>query len=165
MKKAVVAAMVLGAVLAGCSPFALNIRGYIYREESLDSAWRKVASQEYIRDFGEYWASPMEFESRGGGDCEDFAIALVYRLGKSAKSVCVRLPSGDFHEIVKYDGRYLEPQKFGMYYDKEDLTILWEISYDATMLASTLWGAKTLGEDRPAEQPAERDTCSHAFAG
>lgn len=161
MKKVVYAVTLIGALLTGCTPFALNIRGYTYREEDLANAWRNVSSQKYIYDFGEYWASPMEFESKGGGDCEDFAIALVYRLGKTASSVCIRNPNGGFHEIVKFNGHYLEPQVYGMYYEKKDLTILWEIDYDTTMLAATLWGAKSL-EEYPG---AEHDSCGTAFGG
>jgi len=144
MRKYLVALAFIGAVLAGCAPYALNLKGYSYKEESLYDAWYGVASKKYIRDFGEYWFSPMEFDAKGGGDCEDFAIALVYRLGRDASFVCVLKPDGCFHVIVKYQGRFLEPQRFGLYYEKQDLNILWVMDYDETMSLSTLWGTKFL---------------------
>jgi len=142
MKKAICPVLVIGAFCVGCSPFAINIQGYTYIEENLRDAWIDVASHKYINEYIEYWASPMEFEARGGGDCEDFAFALVYRLGRSASSVCVLNPKGGFHEIVKFKDRYLEPQRYGMYYDPKNLTILWVADYDKTMSMATLWGAK-----------------------
>jgi hypothetical protein len=161
LKKKVLAVLVVGVILEGCSPFALNIRDYSYMEETLSRAWREVSSHKYIYDLGEYWASPREFEARGGGDCEDFAIALVYRLGKTASSVCIKNARGGFHEIVKFNDRYLEPQKYGMYYEKEDLEILWEVNYDNTMRAATLWGVKLLNES----PPKEYDSCFSALDG
>ena len=143
MKKTMLAATLIGTFLAGCSPFAFNAKGYIYKEENLYTAWAKVSSHKYIYDIGEYWASPAEFETRGGGACEDFAFALVYRLGKNASAVCIMKPDGQFHEIVEYNGRFLEPQRFGMYYEKKDLTILWVTNYDEVMSISTLWGVKS----------------------
>ncbi|MDX9827770.1 MAG: hypothetical protein RBT73_08475 [Spirochaetia bacterium] len=144
MRKSLLAAAIASAVLAGCAPFAFNQKGYTYNEEDLLSAWSEVASNKYYYDFGEYWKSPSEFDSKGGGDCEDFAIALVYRLGREASSVCVMESDGDFHVIVKYRDRFLEPQRLGMYYEKKDLNILWIMDYDKTMSISTLWGVKSL---------------------
>lgn len=161
MKKVIYIATVIGTLLTGCSPFALNIKGYTYQEEDLRSAWARVSSHRYIHDFGEYWASPAEFESKGGGDCEDFAIALVYRLGTASRSVCIRNPQGGFHEIVKFKDRYLEPQRYGMYYQKSDLNILWEMSYNDTMGVATIWGVKTL---EPNPERAQ-DSCIAAFDG
>ena len=162
MKNALRAVSLIGTFLVGCSPFAFNAKGYSYREENLATAWEKVAAHTYIYDIGEYWASPAEFEARGGGDCEDFAFALVYRLGKKARAVCIRKPDGQFHEIVEYNGRFLEPQRSGMYYDKKDLTILWKTDYDQTMSVSTLWGMKSPSSPQATLQ-GERDSCSKAF--
>lgn len=165
MKKAIFAVLVIGAFYAGCSPFAINIQGYAYIEENLRDAWKDVASHKYINEQVEYWASPMEFEARGGGDCEDFAFALVYRLGRSASSVCVLNPKGGFHEIVKFKNLYLEPQRYGMYYDPKNLTILWATDYDETMSLVTLWGAKHADEASSqisfsGQVPSwERDSC------
>jgi hypothetical protein len=156
VKKGMLAATLIGTVLAGCSPFAFNSKGYSYKEESLAAAWSEVAAHKYIYDKGEYWESPTEFEARGGGDCEDFAFALVYRLGRHASAVCIRQPDGQFHEIVKYNGRFLEPQRSGMYYDVKSLNIIWVADYDQIMSASTLWGTKSL---------REKDSCIEAFGG
>ena len=166
MKKAVLAATVISALLAGCSPFAINTKGYTYKEEDLFSAWKKVSSQKYMNDFGEYWESPVEFEARGGGDCEDFAFALVYRLGKSARAVCVKRPDGTLHEIVWYKDRFLEPQRFGLYYEKSSITVLWVMDYDETMRVSTLWGIKSPQAASPTmTKPREKDSCVAAFSG
>jgi len=170
VKKAVLAATVMSAFLAGCSPFAINTKGYLYKEEDLYSAWKKVSSQKYIYDVGEYWESPAEFEARGGGDCEDFAFALVYRLGKNARAVCIKKPDGSFHEIVQYNDRFLEPQRFGMYYEKKDLKVLWVTDYDETMSVATLWGIKSpqVASPYPAPPsatPLEKDSCIAAFSG
>jgi hypothetical protein len=161
LKKTVLAAAVVGVLLEGCSPFALNIRNYTYKEEALNKVWREVSSYRYIYDFGEYWESPMEFETRGGGDCEDFAIDLVYRLGDTASSVCIQNSDGGFHEIVKFNSRDLEPQRYGMYYEKKNLKILWEMSYADTIGVATLWGIKSLKKT----PPKEHDSCSSAFSG
>ena len=161
MKKMVLTAAVVGAFLGGCSPFAFNIKNYTYEEEALYKAWREVSSHKYIYDFGEYWESPQEFEARGGGDCEDFAIDLVYRLGETASAVCVLNADGGLHEIVKFKGLYLEPQRFGMYYNKKDLKILWETNYTDTLAMATLWGIKSLGKTNS----REHDTCLSAFGG
>jgi len=176
LKKSILAATVIGAFLTGCSPFAFNTKGYAYKEEDLASAWAKVASHKYIYDVGEYWSSPVEFDARGGGDCEDFAFALVYRLGRDARSVCVRKPDGEFHEIVEFNDRYLEPQRFGMYYEKKDLTIVWVMDYDETMSVSTLWGVKSLRTVSQDSSPPdttpptqarqhEKDSCVAALSG
>lgn len=146
-------------MLAGCSPFAFNIQGYSYKQENLYDAWSKVSANRFIWDAGEYWSSPAEFEAKGGGDCEDFAIAFVYRLGKEASSVCVRKSNGDFHVLVKYKDRFLEPQRFGMYYEKKDLRIVWVMDYDETMSISTLWGMKQVNSS----PKLENDTCTAAY--
>lgn len=159
MKKAMIAATFIGTFLAGCSPFVFNSKGYSYKEENLATAWDNVAAHSYIHEIGEYWASPAEFEARGGGDCEDFAFALVYRLGRHASAVCIRKPDGQFHEIVKYNGRFLEPQRSGMYYELKDLNIMWMTDYDQTMSAATLWGMKSPS----ATFPHENDSCIQAF--
>lgn len=160
------AATLVGTFIAGCSPFAFNTKGYSYREENLETAWDKVAAHKYIYDVGDYWASPAEFEARGGGDCEDFAFALVYRLGRKARAVCVLKPDGQFHEIVEYNGLFLEPQRSGMYYEKKDLTILWISDYDQTMSVLTLWGMKsTPSASAQAGLQYERDSCNQAVGG
>ena len=151
---------IIGAFLTGCSPFAFNVKGYSYKEEDLFSAWRKVSSHRYIYDPIEYWSSPAEFEAKGGGDCEDFAFAMVYELGREARAVCIRKPDGQFHEIVEYRDHFLEPQRFGMYYEKKDLTILWVANYDETMSLSTLWGIKS---PEPTSS-RERDSCVESFS-
>lgn len=38
---------------------------------------------QYIPDVGDIWAKPEEFSRKGGGDCEDFAIARMHYLWHS----------------------------------------------------------------------------------
>lgn len=57
----------------------------------------------------DYWASPKETLDRKCGDCEDFSILLMYMIytsfGGKADLVCT-----SDHAIVKYAGKYYEPQ-------------------------------------------------------
>ena len=39
---------------------------------------RLVKRYKYIEEENDYWKSPAEFRHDGGGDCEDFAIALYF---------------------------------------------------------------------------------------
>lgn len=75
----------------------LKNRPVAYRAQAVN---RIVNSYNYIREEGDRWSPPSEFFSRGGGDCEDFAIAkyaLLRRLG---------VPEKDMRVTVVYD-RYL----------------------------------------------------------
>lgn len=55
----------------------------------------------------DYWASPKETLNRGCGDCEDYAILLMYEIYTSfgGKS---ELALTDHHAIVKYAGKYYD---------------------------------------------------------
>jgi hypothetical protein len=128
-----------------CMPFGFNPMGYEKLETPLDEAWLKVSAQKYIADPEHYWKSPKEFFADGGGDCEDFASALVYLLGTNASSIRISMVfSKTTHRIVKYDGMFLEPGKYGIYYDANNLVILAEYDYNEDMMIATDYGRKGL---------------------
>lgn len=149
------AVVLVVAVLASCAPLvgptldreALDVdlsAAYPYLEEPLTAAWRHTAALHYYPD-GEvnYWQSPHETEARGGGDCEDMATALVYRLGREASRVSVyKLRTGTYHSIVWYKERYIEAQVYGRYLDPKDFDVRKVYPYEVVMRASTANGRK-----------------------
>lgn len=141
MKTLILATLALS--LAACSPFGFNPMGYEVKHEDLDAAWRKVAAMRYIHEDGDYWKSPEEFFADGGGDCEDFAAALIYLLGPDAKMAIIQDGSGS-HAIVIYDGTYIEPQKYCKYYTPDSLAILGVYSFHLVMGWATDYGIRNL---------------------
>jgi len=140
------ATLMLCLVLASCSgPFGWNTEGYVVLHDDLDTAWIATAALEYRPDsIGGYWKSPHETERDGGGDCEDIATYLVYRLGQKSALVLVQESDGSGHCIVKYNNQYLEPQMYDVYYAVEDIVITLELSYEETMAYATHQGSKYL---------------------
>ena len=59
---------------------ALAISACSTAPQGLRQINRDINSYRYIADKAgnDHWAQPAEFYSRGGGDCEDFAIAKYY---------------------------------------------------------------------------------------
>jgi hypothetical protein len=115
--------------------------GYEIQEKSLEESWQKVSSYEYIEDLEHYWKSPKEFFTDGGGDCEDFAIALIYLLGPDASFVCTDWNPGK-HAIVKYNNKYLEPQNYNLYLN--NVSVVYELDYYNIMEIATRKGTKNL---------------------
>ena len=80
---------------------------------------------------GPHWAAPREFLTKGGGDCEDYAIAKYYALK------ALGVPFGDmFITVVGY------PDKAGMHavlvvLDGADYYVLDNLKKDAVYLNST----------------------------
>jgi hypothetical protein len=123
--------------------FGFNKLDYARLNTDLDTAWRQTASYSYYLDTQNEWKSPKEFEHDGGGDCEDFAVHLMYYLGDSSTLYIVKLKShGTYHAIVRFDGRYLEPQIFNRVYDPDEFDIAYHVGYAATMLFVTNGGSK-----------------------
>jgi hypothetical protein len=132
----------LAVLFMSCSPFGLNPLGYEVLHEDLDTAWQRVASMKYIPEEGiNYWKSPKEFFQDGGGDCEDFSIALLYLLGEGEMYTYMDARIG-LHSIVKYRGLFLEPQRYDRYRpDPADST--WYVrDYDAVLFRATIAGVK-----------------------
>jgi len=138
------------AVTVSCSPFLFNTEGYERMDENLYAAWSKTSSYKYIAEGkgNQYWKSPKEFEVDGGGDCEDFSGYLMYQLGegdavivtyqRDGKSIC--------HCIIRYRGKYLEPQIFDHWIEPE--LIGWKIvetySWTEYMAKITDFGTRDL---------------------
>jgi hypothetical protein len=131
-------------VLSACaSPFYLNPQGYEIKSEHLDDAWATVSSYKYIPGPDGVCKSPHEFFSDGGGDCGDFAIALVYLLGPASSVLGIESGTGE-HAIVEYKGNYIEPQLYGKYYLVSDLILLHKADYYDVMKMATVNGTKGL---------------------
>lgn len=135
-------------VLSGCSPFYLNTEGYSVKDGDLEESWKKTASYTYIweeLDAEQYIKSPHEFEDDGGGDCEDFAVYLMYLLGKKSELAGVLLNGTTlFHALVIYNGKYLDPQVYGKYYTKDEFILIKTYNYDYMMFAATNGGTKNI---------------------
>lgn len=142
--KRIMVAIGICLVFASCSPYLINTKGYTENHGDLKTSWVKTAKYKYIADNGDYWKSPTEFEADGGGDCEDFSAYLIYLLGPDASMVVIKTKKSTYHSIVRYDGKYLEPQRYNYYYDKDDLNIIIEYNYWTFMAMSTLGGTKVL---------------------
>lgn len=111
----------------------------------LDEAWQIVSKIEYSVYNEEYIKSPMETKNDEFGDCEDFAIYLMYLLGADSKLICINL-NGTVHYIVYYDGKYIEPQCYNIYYSQDYISTIKirEYSYIKTMKLATNYGTKNL---------------------
>jgi hypothetical protein len=138
MKLAILA---LALLFMSCSPFGLNPLGYDVLHTDLDTAWQRVASMKYIPETGDYWKSPREFFRDGGGDCEDFAIALLYLLGEGEMYIYMDDRIG-LHSIVKYKGFFYEPQDYGRFRPDPQNSIWYIYDYDASIWRATIGGVK-----------------------
>lgn len=128
--------------------FGFNKNEYVRLNTDLETAWRQTASYSYILDTNNRWKSPKEFEHDGGGDCEDFAVHLMYDLGVSSVLYVVRLRGKEtYHAIVLYDGKFLEPQIYNQVYDPADFEVAYYRDYFTIMLYATGAGSKRISPD------------------
>jgi hypothetical protein len=136
------------AILAFSScTFPFNTQGYA--EEglglSLEEAWERTTQYSYIWEESNYWKSPVEFERDGGGDCEDFAVYLMYLLGSESKMVIVEgTQENVYHTLVWYRGRFLEPQIYRQYSRGDRLKIYSWGAWEEVMSIATASGMKNL---------------------
>lgn len=134
--------LILTVVLSSCT-FPINMQGYV--EEGLgmnvDEAWKQTDAFAYIREDVNYWKSPMEFEADGGGDCEDFAVYMMYLLGNESMLVLVQGKTA-VHALVWYDGQIMEPQIYGAYVNNA-VVVEW-IAWSEAMGWATEGGRKSL---------------------
>ena len=141
-------AVVAALVFASCSPFGLNVAGYSDKAESLDSAWAKTASYTYIPEGHAHWKSPKQFEADGGGECEDFSGHLLYSLGEGEAVTVAFYQNGERfgHCIIRYHGKYIEPQCYGEYIDieKRGWVIVDEYSWQEVMATITQHGTRKI---------------------
>jgi hypothetical protein len=147
--KYLIACLVVLSIVS-CSPFGFNSEGYAKQESDFYSAWVITASYQYIGETKgvQYWKSPKQFESDGGGDCEDFTGHLMYYAGEGEAVLVSYQENGETicHCIMKYRGRYLEPQTVGTYYDIDAMG--WKIidtySWNDYMAKITDFGTRDL---------------------
>jgi hypothetical protein len=133
----------LSIVLASCSnPYWINTKGYSILHEDLDTVWKHVSSYQYLPIYD--IVSPKQFEANGGGDCKGFTTDLMYYLGPDSEGVRVTWPNGLKHAIVRYKGRYIEPQEYGRYYTFDQFTIDYITSYYDWMRGVTEYGNRSL---------------------
>lgn len=131
----------LAMLFMSCSPFGLNPMGYEILHEDLDTAWQRVASMKYIPDPENYIKSPREFFRDGGGDCEDFCVALMYLLGPDSSLMVIEL-DGVEHGIIYYAGMYIEPQEYKRTYQPDKANPIAIFGYDEIMESATNYGRK-----------------------
>ncbi len=146
--KAVWLFSLLVILFSSCAPFYLNPKGYEPPQLSMDEAWRKTASFAYMTDKGldEEFKSPIQFEADGGGDCEDFGAYMMYLMGKGEMACLVAYD--DNGEIISahcgiiYDGKIIEPQRYGELVDMSKYTLHMSLSYSYVMSRATQYGTK-----------------------
>jgi hypothetical protein len=139
--KTILSIVMVSLFIFSCTaPFYINTKGYVIQEMPLEEAWQKVSSYKYIDETEDYWESPMEFE-KNSGDCEDFAIELIYLLGPKSSLVIIKRVNEN-HAIVEYMDEYIDPQICGYYYNKNKINIILKWDYYKTMEYATRWGTK-----------------------
>lgn len=125
----------------------LNSVGYESNALSLDDAWKRTAiGHTYIsEDEGkDHWKSPAEFSADGGGDCEDFAIYMIYWLGEEADMVVLHnLVRKGYHAVVRYRGVLYDSMAYGTVVElSENLLYCEDYSYEYLMAYTTAGGIK-----------------------
>jgi hypothetical protein len=140
--------MLVIIMLTSCSyPYSFNVQGYDILNEDLDSVWLKTASYKFIpRSVLLPVKSPVVFERDGGGNCSDFAVYMMYHLGKESSFISIRVGLNEVHSIVKYNGEYLEPQVYGMTYEEKGVTVLKTVGYNLMMFKTTGGGIRGFTE-------------------
>jgi hypothetical protein len=131
-------------ILTSCEPFFINIQEYEINNMDLDKAWTETSAFQYQIDKDGHSKTPIEFVADSGGDCEDFAIYMMYLLGPESSLIGIIRPSGIGHVIVKYHNQYLEPSLYGWIYDPIKLNIIIEYDYYEVMKIVTFYGARNL---------------------
>jgi hypothetical protein len=136
--------LILVLVLSSCT-FPINTQGYVEegRGLSLEEAWMQTAQYSYIWEEINYWKSPLEFEADGGGDCEDFAVYMMYLLGPESMMVIAEGRSV-YHAYIWYNGKIMEPQNYGEYINEATLNIYEWIPWKEALGLATEGGRKSL---------------------
>lgn len=134
--------------LGSCAPFYFNPKGYESPKLSFDEAWRKTASFTYMIDNGlaEEFKSPRQFEENGGGDCEDFGAYMMYLMG-GGEMACLAIydVNGEIisaHCGIIYDGKIIEPQRYGELVDMGIYSLHMKLSYSYVMSRATEYGTR-----------------------
>jgi len=127
MKKNKYIILICIGLFISCTQPYRDSKTFIDYHDDLDTAWDATADYRYISETSsESWKNPLDFEQAGGGNCVGFSIYLMYRLGESSGSellVIYEKVSKGAHAIVRYKGRYLEPQIKDLYYTGDEFVI------------------------------------------
>lgn len=120
---------------------------YPYLEEPIDKIWIESSRLKYYREFKDEWQSPKETEKRGGGNCRDICVYMIYHLGKDAVLLTGRKYANGLihdkqHAVVRYHGVIYDAVEYGKIYGTNDFVIEFENSYDAVMKLSTAMNTK-----------------------
>lgn len=135
--------IVICFLFVSCRQSFFDYKLYDYQEEELIPTWYRISQYKYFLHDG--WYSPLEFEKYGGGCCRDFASTLMYYLGPKSSFVIIAIEGNPNkkHALVFYEGRYIEPQIYGLYYNESDITIETIINFNDTMEYCTDNGSKS----------------------
>lgn len=140
--------------LSSCgNPFLFNFKGYTINNEDFETSWKSVSDYPYIIN-NNYWPSPEQFESKGGGMCGGFSIMLLYKVGPGYSLGIIRsktvwpdrtdIDESSYHAIVcTPQGQWLEPQTDGKYYThitNKDFKKIY--TYEEAMRIATWLGIK-----------------------
>jgi hypothetical protein len=153
MRKLILAILVALVISTSCTPYWINLKGYVVHSDPLESSWKFVAVPNHRYFSTRDWQSPREFEAAGGGMCVGFAIDLMYYLGEDAEFVICKTSfcnPGDMHAIVKYHGQYLEAQQYGVTYTLGDgylISIDDTYSYYSIMQSVTNFGTRGINSE------------------
>jgi hypothetical protein len=92
-----------------------------------------------IHDKLDYWQSPDQTWEWKAGDCEDYALLVMYvmhrDLGGWPKLACGKVPGG-YHAWVEYEGEQYEAQSGAVVTDDPDYQALSYIEYGHAMWRS-----------------------------
>lgn len=113
MKKLLLTGLILTTCACTTSPPA---------PQYLKNINNEINSYVYIKDKTDHWASPKEFYAKGGGDCEDFAIAkaaLVKQYLPSAQvdvALVRDVKTGEDHAVLLVDNMWILDNKIKSIY-------------------------------------------------
>ena len=144
MKRRSLIILLLMVFLIGCS---LHTEDYIYAEEIKEIVGDMQSIQDielwmrynliYIADDGQEADSPYEMITKGGGDCEEFAITYLYLLdlygfenASKDRVICVSMPEG-LHAVVTVSFKdYLVSGEAPNTWILDDYTEIWSMKYE-----------------------------------
>lgn len=88
----------------------------LYRE-TLSSLYYDVDHDQQYWNMHEYWQTPEETLTAGGGDCEDLALlwhSVLRERGYTASLLIIRTGEGTLHVLVRQGGRIYDPATRGV---------------------------------------------------
>lgn len=137
---------------SGCS----QVTPYLSECETMAEIHDIMRTVEYCYDWDsaehaqlEYWQSPNETMELLTGDCDDYAILLMYLLnqafGWEAEMALVKLEGHGFHHFVVYEGHiYDYVYQFQENEYLVEYTELHRYSYDYVMFVASVGGTRAI---------------------